>query len=151
MFSKTQLPQAMYTAQQLIATDILWQIAPAIHIAYTMTHLFLKLSIVLQYIRISVMDFEKRLCYALVTIIICGSLSFFVVALTTCIPIHAIWTPNVPGAVCVDTTASFTANQVYQILLDFAILIGPFLILRHLTIPWPQRILLGFVLALGAM
>ncbi|KLU82608.1 hypothetical protein MAPG_01680 [Magnaporthiopsis poae ATCC 64411] len=120
---KTQLPQAMHTAQQLIAMDILWQLAPAIHIGYGMTHLFLKLSIVLQYIRISVMNVEKRLCYAFVAIIISGTLSFLIATLTACTPVYAIWTPNVPGAVCINSTASFTANQVYQILMDFAILI----------------------------
>ncbi|EJT68720.1 hypothetical protein GGTG_13707 [Gaeumannomyces tritici R3-111a-1] len=124
---------------------------PYVYISYSAAHFLLKLSIVFQYMRISVMNFEKRLCYALAAILVCGFLSFFVTSLVICRPFYAIWTPNVPGAVCVNVTLSMTATQIYFIVMDFAILIGPFFILRHLTIPWPQRILLGFVLALGAM
>ncbi|KAL8369877.1 hypothetical protein RB595_000298 [Gaeumannomyces hyphopodioides] len=124
---------------------------PLVYIGYNGAHFLLKLSIVFQYMRISVMTFEKRLCYALASILACGFISFFVVALVTCIPLYAVWTPNVPGAVCMNVTASMTANQIYLIVMDFTILIVPFFILRHLTIPWPQRILLGLVLALGAM
>ncbi|KAL8346339.1 hypothetical protein RB598_000307 [Gaeumannomyces tritici] len=126
------------------------KISPGIYIAYAAAHVFTKLSIVLQYTRISVMDLEKRLCYALSAILCCGFLASFVLAFVTCIPFYAIWTPNVPGAVCLNTTATFTAIQIYLIIMDFAILIGPFFILRHLTIPWPQRIFLGFIMSLGA-
>ncbi|KLU87148.1 hypothetical protein MAPG_06152 [Magnaporthiopsis poae ATCC 64411] len=124
---------------------------PAVHIGYNATQTLLKLSIVFQYIRISVMPFEKRLCYGFAALIICGFISFFITALLTCIPIYAMWTPNVPGAVCINTSISFPANQIYHIVSDFTLLVGPFFILRHLTIPWPQRILLGLVLALGAL
>ncbi|KAL8296104.1 hypothetical protein RB600_001546 [Gaeumannomyces tritici] len=127
------------------------KITPGIYIGYTATHVLAKLSIVFQYIRISVMDLEKRFCYALSAILSCGFFAFFIVFLVTCIPFHAIWTPNVPGAVCINPTASMTANQIYLIVMDFTILIGPFFILRHLTIPWPQRILLGLVMSLGAI
>ncbi|KAL8409585.1 hypothetical protein RB594_007870 [Gaeumannomyces avenae] len=126
------------------------KISPGIYITYSATHLLAKLSIVFQYIRISVMDLEKRFCYALSAILCCGFLASFVLTFVTCIPFYAMWTPNVPGAVCLNTTASFTANQVYLIIMDFAIFVGPFFILRHLTIPWPQRILLGFIISLGA-
>ncbi|KAL8420506.1 hypothetical protein RB594_003338 [Gaeumannomyces avenae] len=125
--------------------------APCVHISYSAAHFLLKLSIVFQYMRISVMNFEKRLCYALAAILACGFLSFFITSLVLCRPFYAIWTPNVPGAVCINVTVSMTANQIFFFVMDFTILIVPFFILRHLTIPWPQRILLGFVLALGAM
>lgn len=97
------------------------------------------------------MLFEKRLCYTLCAILTCGCIAFFISALLNCVPIYAMWTPNVPGAVCINTSISFPAQQIYLIIMDFTILVGPFFILRHLTIPWPQRILLGLILALGAM
>ncbi|KAL8389078.1 hypothetical protein RB595_008805 [Gaeumannomyces hyphopodioides] len=129
------------------------KISPGIYITYATTHALAKLSIVFQYIRICVMNFEKRFCYALFAILSCGFLAFLIAAFLSKIfrgEGDAIWTPNVPGAVCLNATASFTANQVYLIIMDFTILIGPFFILRHLTIPWPQRVLLGFIMSLGA-
>ncbi|KLU86936.1 hypothetical protein MAPG_05943 [Magnaporthiopsis poae ATCC 64411] len=141
---------AMPATQQLIA-DSPPQIAPLVHIGYNAAHFLLKLSIIFQYMRISVMAFEKRLCYALTSILACGFIAFFITTLLLCMPLYAVWTPNVPGAVCLNTAVSMTANQIYLIVMDFAILIIPFFIIRHLTIPWPQRILLGLVLALGAI
>lgn len=139
------------TAQQRTTANILGQFVPAVYVGYLATHAFLKLSILFQYLRISVMAFEKRLCYFFVAILGCGFLACFILALTTCIPLYALWTRNVPGAVCLNTTITFSASQIWIISMDFIILIGPLFILRHLTIPWPQRVLLGFILALGAM
>lgn len=39
-------------------------------IFYVLTHMALKLSILLQYVRISVMPFEKRFCYVIIVILI---------------------------------------------------------------------------------
>lgn len=115
------------------------------------THMLLKLSILLNYIRISVMAFERRLCYALTAISVAGFLASTIVSLTRCIPFEAIWTPNIPGAKCVNATAYMYALQIHTLIMDFAILIAPLFILRHLTIPWAQRVLLGIVLGFGGM
>ncbi|KAL8366323.1 hypothetical protein RB595_004880 [Gaeumannomyces hyphopodioides] len=129
----------------------IWKFAPAVYMAYQTTHTLCKLSIILQYIRISVMPFEKRFCYAFAAFLGCGFLAAFIELWITCIPFYAIWTPNVPGAVCINSTVDFAVWQTFFIVMDFTILICPLFILRHLTIPWPQRVLLGLVLALGAM
>ncbi|KLU92385.1 hypothetical protein MAPG_11331 [Magnaporthiopsis poae ATCC 64411] len=125
--------------------------SPAVHQGYNIAHTFIKLSIAFQYIRISVMAIEKRLCYAFCAVVTCGFIALVFHSVFYCIPIHAAWTPNVPGAVCINSAIALPAAQIYHITMDFIILLGPFIILRHLTTPWPQRILLGLVLAFGAM
>ncbi|KAL8402762.1 hypothetical protein RB596_009212 [Gaeumannomyces avenae] len=129
----------------------IWKFAPAVYMAYQTTHTLCKLSIILQYTRLSVMPFERRFCYAFAAFLGCGFLAYFIELWVTCIPFYAIWTPNVPGAVCINSTVDFAVWQTFLIVMDFTILICPLFILRHLTIPWPQRLLLGLVLAFGAM
>ncbi|KAM7220299.1 hypothetical protein V8F06_004265 [Rhypophila decipiens] len=127
------------------------KISPGVHINYVATHMSLKLSIALHYTRVSVMPFEKRLCYALVALVLGGYTAVLVVQFIRCIPFYAIWTPNVPGAKCLDTTASFLAVQAHTLAMDFIILLVPLVILRHLNIPWRQKVVLVIVLGFGGM
>lgn len=113
--------------------------------------MFLKLSILLHYVRISVMAFEKRVCYALIGVGLAGSVALFIVSCARCIPFEAIWTPNMPGARCVDPNAYFFAGQGHTLAMDFMILLVPLFILRHLNIPWQQRLLLTIVVGFGGM
>jgi hypothetical protein len=113
--------------------------------------MFLKLSILLHYVRISVMAFEKRLCYALVGLSLAGSLALLIVSFARCIPFNAIWTPNLPGATCVSTTLYFHAVQIHTLVMDLLILLAPLFILRHLHISWQQRALLVMVVGFGGM
>ncbi|KAK0744307.1 hypothetical protein B0T21DRAFT_428594 [Apiosordaria backusii] len=109
------------------------------------------LSILLHYTRISVMACERRLCYGLITILMSGYIAVLIVSFVRCVPFYAIWTPGVPGARCIDTAAYFLAVQIHTLIMDFAILVVPLVILRHLSIPWPQRVLLVIVLGFGGM
>ncbi|KAH7304146.1 hypothetical protein B0I35DRAFT_495507 [Stachybotrys elegans] len=119
---------------------------------YTATHFFLKLSILLQYLRISVMPSEKRTCYIFILILACGTTAFTIINLAHCRPFAAQWNPGIPGAQCtVNRTVWFYSNQAFHILLDFSILIIPFFILRHLTVPTQQRLLIGVVLGFGGI
>jgi hypothetical protein len=113
--------------------------------------MFLKLAIALRYTRISVMAFERRLCQVLVGIVVVGYVTMLVANLCRCIPFQAIWVPNIPGAKCLDTKTLFYTMQGHTLAMDFIILIVPLFILRHLTIPWRQRVLLVIVAGFGGM
>ncbi|KLU83367.1 hypothetical protein MAPG_02429 [Magnaporthiopsis poae ATCC 64411] len=126
------------------------QFMPAVCVGYTTTHTLLKLSIVLQYLRICVMRFERYFCYVLMALLGCGFCTFVAASLRSCVPLYALWTPNVPGAQCLSPWWDI-ASLSWIMAMDFIILIGPLFILRHLTIPWPQRVVLGLVLALGTL
>jgi hypothetical protein len=118
---------------------------------YLITHLLVKLSILLQYLRISVMPFEKRLCYVLIAILAADSISSIIVQLNICKPLRALWMANLPGAKCLDTTTvNFTILSLI-IALDVAILVVPAFILRHLSLRWYQKLGLGLVLSCGGL
>lgn len=113
--------------------------------------MFIKLSILLHYTRISVMAFERRLCYVLMGILVSGYFVVIVLSLVRCIPFEALWVPNIPGAKCLDTTKLFLAVQSHTLAMDFIILLAPLFILRHLTVPWLQRVVLVIVVGFGGM
>jgi hypothetical protein len=120
-------------------------------IFYILTHMALKLSILLQYVRISVMPFEKIFCYTIIAILVAQSLAMAATHLALCRPFHALWTPNVPGTVCLDRTMVYFAQLGLTIGMDFAVLVAPLFILRHLTLPWIQKIMILVVLSFGGM
>jgi len=117
---------------------------------YFFTHMLLRLSIILQYLRISVMPFEARLCRALIVFVVAQCVALTIALFLTCIPFEAMWTSNIPGAKCLNRTASYSAQLGLSIGTDFLVLIAPLFILRHLHITWPQRLLLCIVLGFGA-
>ena len=120
-------------------------------IFYILTHLALKLSILLQYVRISVMPFEKRFCYVIIAILVVQSLAMVGTHLALCRPFYALWTPNVPGQVCLDRTKVYYAQLGMTIVMDFAVLVAPLFILRHLRLPWVHKLLILVVLSFGGM
>lgn len=112
---------------------------------YLLTHMALQLSIMLQYARISVLPFERHICYrySIIAIIIAQFLALTVVHLCLCRPLYPLWTPNIPGAVCLDRrTIGYTVLS-FNISMDFLVLIAPLFILRHLSLPWVQKLIIS--------
>ncbi|KAK1753668.1 hypothetical protein QBC47DRAFT_386892 [Echria macrotheca] len=118
---------------------------------YSLTHFFLKLSILLQYLRISVMVVERRICQAAIAILCTGYLIFIVLRMVRCIPFDAQWNPSIPGARCFFNGTWFIfSSQAWNMIMDFVIVILPLFLLRHSNAPLIQRVLIGIVLAFGA-
>ncbi|PVH93088.1 hypothetical protein DM02DRAFT_733331 [Periconia macrospinosa] len=118
---------------------------------YQLTQMFMKVSISLQYLRISVMRFEKQLCYVLICFVVSQGIAYFVLAFTLCTPFKAIWNRHMPGAKCVHITAAYYVGICVTIAMDFAILLLPVFILRHLTLRWYQKLVIAIVLAFGGL
>ncbi|KAK4450283.1 hypothetical protein QBC34DRAFT_349676 [Podospora aff. communis PSN243] len=116
---------------------------------YGLTHLFLKMSIMLQYSRVATLPWEKNLCFGIMAIIVAGYMAMQVTSLVRCVPFEAIWNPKYPGARCINTTGFFFAAQAFNIAMDLIILFGPLVILRHSSAPLPQRFFFGVALAFG--
>jgi hypothetical protein len=116
---------------------------------YGLTHFFLKMSIMLQYFRVATLPWEKRLCFAIIAVIVAGYLAMQVASMVRCVPFEAHWNPKYPGAKCINSTAFFFATQALNIAMDLIILFGPLVILRHSTAPLPQRLFFGVALAFG--
>lgn len=126
------------------------QVGIALTQLYSLTHFFVKLSVLLQYARVSVLPSDKRLCRISIAVLCTGYLIFIVLRMVRCIPFHALWTHGVPGALCIYNNTWFMfASQGWNMIMDFVILLGPLYILRHSNAPLKQRVLLGVLLALG--
>ncbi|KAK4150483.1 hypothetical protein C8A00DRAFT_36920 [Chaetomidium leptoderma] len=88
-----------------------------------------------KYARISVILFEKYLCYGLIVVLVVQSLTLCGIHLGLCTPFHALWTPNVPGATCLNRTTVYYVQLSLTIATDFIVLVVPLFILRHLSLP----------------
>ncbi|PVH99330.1 hypothetical protein DM02DRAFT_501660, partial [Periconia macrospinosa] len=109
------------------------------------------LSISLQYLRISVMRLEKLLCYVLISIIVLQGSIWCVLSFTLCTPFAAMWNRHIPGAKCVNIPMVYYAGLCLTMAMDFAILLLPVLILRHLTLRWYQKLVIAIVLSFGGL
>lgn len=117
---------------------------------YSLAHFFLKLSIMLQYVRISVLPSDRRLTHILIAVLCTGYFIFIVMRMARCTPFEAQWNPRLPGARCAYNNTWFLfASQTWNMVMDFAILLVPLFILRHSKAPFMQRVVFFFVLALG--
>lgn len=111
--------------------------------------MLIKSSILLQYIQICVLPIEEQICYAVMILVIVEGFTWIVLLFLSCIPFSAMWQMDVPGAKCIDNTASFYACAATIISADLAILVIPTFLLRHSSLPWRQKLILGAVFALG--
>jgi hypothetical protein len=94
---------------------------------------------------------ERRACYVLIAILVIATIVFAGWGLGRCTPLEAHWTPNLPGARCSSFTTLLFATQGSMVVLDLAIVILPFFILRHSSLPRAQKLLIGIVLGFGGM
>ncbi|KAK4445492.1 hypothetical protein QBC34DRAFT_358287 [Podospora aff. communis PSN243] len=109
------------------------------------------LSILLQFSRVSVTPLDKRLFQGAIAINCLGYAIFIVLRAIRCLPYESQWTPGMPGARCFFPSTWFVfASQAWNMFMDFVILLGPLLVLRHSNAPMLQRVLIGIVLAFGA-
>lgn len=97
------------------------------------------------------MPFDRFLCQTLIGVLCTGYAIFIVLRMVRCVPFASQWTPNMPGKKCFFNATWFMfASQAWNMVMDVVILLVPLLVLRHSKAPWPQRVLIGVVLAFGA-
>lgn len=104
-----------------------------------------------QYLRISVMDLEKRLCRILIVVLVLHNISFQVVHFTYCSPFEARWNRSISAAKCHNGYIVYNAAQSSIMALDFAILLLPAFILRHLKLSWYQKLAIAVALSFGGL
>ena len=106
----------------------------------------------LQYYRVTVLPWEKRLCHVIIAALSAGYFAILTIEMIKCVPFAAIWDPaSYPDARCItfNTTVKFYSSQALNIGFDLLILVAPLFILRHSTAPLPQKLLFGIALAFG--
>jgi hypothetical protein len=113
-------------------------------------HLFVKSSILLQYVRICVLQIEKRFCYASLVLVVVTNMFWSLTTLLICIPMESTWNPKVKG-MCLNKAALLYSSSAILIFCDFLVLIIPMVLLRHSLLPLYKKLALAMVLGLGGL
>ncbi|PSN60339.1 hypothetical protein BS50DRAFT_563986 [Corynespora cassiicola Philippines] len=107
-----------------------------------------KISILLQYLRITVDPIVRKACYILVYITIFNCIHTFFTGVFTCYPVAKFWDDRIPGG-CVNKEALWFANAAINIAQDISLVVLPVFILRKLALPKREKIGLILILGLG--
>ena len=118
--------------------------------------IFVKLSILLQYLRIFAPSRKGAFPLFLAIHACIWSLTLFYVIDTfflifICTPREKIWNPLMKGGHCFDGSASYKASGVFNVLSDFAILIVPMPTLWNLQMSLKKKLLTMGVFATGLL
>ena len=123
-------------------------------ITYAITIIFVKLSILLQYLKIFTPSrIVDRPLFIAIHASIWSVLIFYVVdiffLIFICSPREKIWNPLMTTGHCFDSNASYKASGVFNVLSDFAILILPMATVWKLQMSLRRRLLTMGVFATG--
>ncbi|KAF2463101.1 uncharacterized protein BDR25DRAFT_298639 [Lindgomyces ingoldianus] len=130
------------------------------NVTYTSSTTFIKLAILFQYLRLFDMQstIARRLSKCMIVFISCWGITFFCLALFSCIPIKKNWDFRIPGK-CVAwgskdgdvLFASFAAHSASNMLLDILCLILPVPFLKSLRMKGRTRMGLWGLFTMGSI
>lgn len=125
-------------------------------ITYAVTMTFVKLSILLQYLRVFVPFREGSLpLFTAIHACIWGTVIFYLLEIFTlifqCNPREKIWNPLITTGHCLNSIALYQASGVFNVLSDFAILTLPLPTVWNLQMSLRRRLLLMGVFATGLL
>ncbi|KAF2463544.1 uncharacterized protein BDR25DRAFT_165387, partial [Lindgomyces ingoldianus] len=109
---------------------------------------FTKVSIVLQYLRITIDRGVRRACWALLIFTILNGVQTFLTGILSCYPVAKFWDDRIPGG-CVNKPALWYANAAINITQDIWLIVLPIFILKKLALPKREKISLILILGLG--
>ncbi|KFZ18480.1 hypothetical protein V501_01188, partial [Pseudogymnoascus sp. VKM F-4519 (FW-2642)] len=130
------------------SSQALWM---AIIVYYTSLG-FVKVSIIVQYLRIFVDKRMRITCWVLLVAVTLYSLTTIFCAAFTCYPVHFFWDTDAAGShTCLDQKSLWFANASLNIVTDMLVLICPMPALSHLQLPKRQKIGVMLVFAIGGV
>lgn len=123
-------------------------------VVYGFVVFFIKLSILLQYLRIFAPTRKGNMfIYVGVHVCIWSNLIFYLVEtvfeIAICTPRKKIWNPLMTTGHCFSVDATFQATGVFNVISDFAILILPMPCLWRLRMPLKKKVLMTTIFATG--
>lgn len=119
-------------------------------LVYNFSLLFIKLSILFQYLRIITSPGTRRACYAVIALVTLYGIETFFTGLFTCFPIAKFWNASLPGH-CVHEPQLWFANAGLNIFSDLLLLLLSAFILKASTLGLKQKLWLTIVLGLGGL
>lgn len=109
-----------------------------------------KVSIILQYLRITVDRGVRKSCKILMYITLFNCFQTFITGIFSCYPVAKFWDDRIPGG-CVNKPALWYANAAINICQDIWLITLPIFILRKLQMPRREKISLILILGLGGL
>lgn len=120
-------------------------------LTYNLSVLFLKDSLLLQYLRFSIDRGYQRACWALGIIITTYGVSVLFVGIFSCRPISFSWDNSVEGGQCINFSTFWLFNASFNSATNIIICILPIPVLIALTLPRKQAIILTCLFLLGPL
>lgn len=109
-----------------------------------------KVSILLQYLRITIDPPVKKTCHAFIVFAFLNCFQTFITGIFSCYPIEKFWDDRILGG-CVNKPALWYANAAINIIQDVTLIVLPIFVLRKLVLPRREKISLVLVLGLGGL
>ncbi|KAF2834658.1 hypothetical protein M501DRAFT_943757, partial [Patellaria atrata CBS 101060] len=117
-------------------------------LTYNISLTTIKLSVLMQYLRICVSKPVRRACWIFVGIIVFYGFWTVLSAIFNCIPVQYFWDERGEGK-CLNKPLLWFLNAGINIVTDFSLILLPIFVLRGLMLPKRQKISLILILALG--
>jgi hypothetical protein len=117
-------------------------------IFYKFTINLTKLSILFLYLRIFSQRWFRRTCYACITVVSGYAIASILVTIFQCTPVVRVFDKKIHGT-CINITAFWYANAIYNILTDIVILASVPGVVWSLSLSTRQRLGLTMVFGLG--
>jgi hypothetical protein len=119
-------------------------------IFYKFTINLTKLSILCLYLRIFTQPWFRRTCWVSVFTILGYALASIIATVFQCSPVQTVWDKSrYPEGTCINITAFWYANAIYNIVTDIIILLSVPGVVWQLRLPVRQRLGLTMVFGLG--
>lgn len=112
---------------------------------------FSKFTLLLIFRRISTAKAHRLAIYAVMAVVVGYSIALILVLIFQCNPIERAWNVGIVTGSCVNRPAVYVATASVNIGTDLAILLLPVPMVLSLRLPWPQKIGLALMFAVGSL
>lgn len=120
-------------------------------IVYNLGLMFVKDSILLQYLRFFVHTNYRRAAWGLLVIVTTSGIFMVLTSSFSCLPVRYFWDPSVEGGRCINRVAFWYSTSAINISTDLAVWLLPMPVLKNLQLPRRQKYTLIGVFALGGL
>jgi len=142
-----RLASTLLSRTSLIHSQLLY----ASIIVYNLGLMFVKDSILYQYLRFFVARTYRRAAWFLIGVITTGGVAMVVTSCVSCLPVPFYWDKTVKGGRCINLMAFWFTFSGFNIVTDLSVWLLPMPVLKSLQLPRRQKYSLIGVFALGGL
>ena len=110
-----------------------------------------KLSILLQYLRIFATKKMQMACRIVMVLNAMFTIETVIISIFDCSPIAYFWDRSIPGGHCVNFGAMWFSHASTNIAFDIIVILLPMPVIKNLNLPTKQKFALMAIFALGTL